>query len=454
MADCCLIWRFERAGQFGAPNRTIVVFMNILTRISVVFLALQICNVGLQGSAHAQQIGSYVTPFPEKGTYRIYVFGGSLGNGIFNSLYGAFQRNADLQVIKKSKSPSGFVFDGWNRVAERITKSDNMDIAVVMFGANDRQALWLKKRRYSVGTKEWRAEYGRRVDKFIKTLKKKNVALYWVGLPIMKSSIANSAMQIINQIVREKVYLNGAKFIDTWNGFTDQDGGYSPFGPDMAGRVKKLRLQDGVHFTIAGYLKLAHYVEREIRRDISVAKAERSIPLAGDLDEQQRIITRKHAQKKQPLKSSGPAQVAQKNARVAKPNLLNSRRVKRSGVYDADHSKITLKDLNAGSDEQGQVIEILRPAIPVAVVNHINRRVSSLKASNVGESVNGPISGGLIATSSITPVSRQAGASLKRNVPITQTPYYRVLIKGAVLEPKPGRADDFRWQPAQEKPAG
>jgi len=431
-----------------------VVFMNILIRISILVFALLIWSFAPQSSAHAQQIGSYVTPFPEKGTYRIYVFGGSLGNGIFNSLYGAFQRNADLQVVKKSKSPSGFVFDGWNRVAEQITKSDNMDIAVVMFGANDRQALWLKKRRYSVGTKEWRAEYGRRVDKFIKTLKKRNVALYWVGLPIMKSSVANSAMQIINQIVREKVYLNGAKFIDTWNGFTDQDGGYSPFGPDMGGRVKKLRLKDGVHFTIAGYLKLAHYVEREIRRDISVAKAERSIPLAGGLEEQRRIVTRKHVQKKQPLKSSEPARGAQKNVQVTKPSLLNSRRVNRPGVYGADHSKITLKDPNSGLENSGNVVEILRPAIPVAVVNHINRRVSSLKASNVGESVNGPISGGLIATSSITPVSRQAGASLKRNVPITQTPYYRVLIKGAVLEPKPGRADDFRWQPVLEKPAG
>ena len=62
--------------------------------------------------------------------------------------------------------------------------------------------------------------------------------------------------------------------------------------------------------------------------------------------------------------------------------------------------------------------------------------------------------GGLIAMSLITPVSRLTGGAQKRNVPITQTPYYRVLIKGVVLSPKPGRADDFIWREPLGKPAG
>ena len=79
---------------------------------------------------------------------------------------------------------------------------------------------------------------------------------------------------------REKAFINGAKFIDTWNGFTDEAGRFSAYGPDMTGQVKRLRADDGVHFTMRCYLNLAHFVEKELRRDLALAKNERNIPLA------------------------------------------------------------------------------------------------------------------------------------------------------------------------------
>ena len=431
--------------------------MTIFKRMAFLFMMIAAPIVAVSDLARAQQAGSYVTPFPAKGTYRIYVFGDSLGDGIGAALSNAFQREADVQVIMKSKAGTGFVRNDiydWNNTATQLAKRENFDIAIAMFGINDRQSMRLKKRRFQLNSREWLREYTDRVDRFIKTLKQKNIALYWVGLPIMKSSKANSAMQIINQIVREKAYLNGVKYIDTWNGFTDQDGGYSASGPDLGGRVKRLRLNDGVHFTVGGYQKLAHYVEREIRRDISVAKAERSIPLAGGAEEQRRIAARKRIQKPVARKVNPVKSDANQTARPANPNDFRKKVRASAKKYAADHSKITLNNPLAGDEEGKKVIKILRPAIPPAVINHILRRVSSLKASNVGETVNGPMDGGLIATSSITPVSRQLGSAQKRNVPITQSPYYRVLIKGAILPPKPGRADDFMWRQAEDKPAG
>jgi hypothetical protein len=46
----------------------------------------------------------------------------------------------------------------------------------------------------------------------------------------------------------------------------DDSGDFSTYGPDVIGQVRRLRSADGVHFTKAGARKLAHYVEREIRR--------------------------------------------------------------------------------------------------------------------------------------------------------------------------------------------
>jgi hypothetical protein len=40
-----------------------------------------------------------------------------------------------------------------------------------------------------------------------------------------------------------------------------------------------------------------------------------------------------------------------------------------------------------------------------------------------------------------------------RRPPLTQSPYYKVLVKGEALPPKTGRADDFTWprpEPAAE----
>ena len=108
----------------------------------------------------------------------------------------------------------------------------------------------------------------------------------------MRSPGQSSDAEAMNDLFREKAFINGAKFIDTWNGFTDEAGRYSAYGPDMTGQVKRLRADDGVHFTMRGYLKLAHFVEKELRRDLNLAKIERNIPLAGNEEEQAKVMGR------------------------------------------------------------------------------------------------------------------------------------------------------------------
>ena len=58
----------------------------------------------------------------------------------------------------------------------------------------------------------------------------------------------------------------GIIYVDIWDGFVDDGGNYNNYGPDFEGQTRRLRTGDGVHFTRAGARKLAHYVEREIRR--------------------------------------------------------------------------------------------------------------------------------------------------------------------------------------------
>jgi hypothetical protein len=62
----------------------------------------------------------------------------------------------------------------------------------------------------------------------------------------------------MNDVIRERAYLNGARYIDAYASFIDESGGYSDWGPDITGKIRRLRDSDGVHFTQAGYLKLVH----------------------------------------------------------------------------------------------------------------------------------------------------------------------------------------------------
>jgi hypothetical protein len=63
------------------------------------------------------------------------------------------------------------------------------------------------------------------------------------------------------------------------------------------------------------------------------------------------------------------------------------------------------------------------------------------------ETVAADLPGGLTALASISAVNDPTLASSRPRLPLTQRPYYRVLIKGEQLKPKAGRADDFAWPP-------
>jgi hypothetical protein len=110
----------------------------------------------------------------------------------------------------------------------------------------------------------------------------------------------------------------------------------------------------------------------------------------------------------------------------------------------ADNTKISLRTAGAGGRDEIVQIEIVRPAIPASVVQLVTRRESADKASQMGETLVDQIAGGMTVMSSITPAAAGAGASGRRIAP-TLTPYYRLLVKGERLTPKPGRADDHAW---------
>jgi hypothetical protein len=112
----------------------------------------------------------------------------------------------------------------------------------------------------------WAELYGKKVDEMIAALKSRGVPVIWVGLPSIRGPRSTSDAQYLNEIYRTRAQKAGIVYVDVWDGFVDENGRFSLQGPDVDGQTRRLRAYDGVHFTSYGARKLAHYVDREIRR--------------------------------------------------------------------------------------------------------------------------------------------------------------------------------------------
>jgi hypothetical protein len=251
----------------------------------------------------------------------------------------------------------------------------------------------------------------------------------------------------MNDVIRERAYLNGYKYIDVYQGFTDENGNYSAYGPDLEGAIRLLRLRDGINFTVAGNRRLAHFVEKELRSDLTQAKSNRNMPLLGAEAEQEKINPGNAV--KTPAPSSPVAGAPSENANVpvvrspAADGTPASSGANASGDQKADNGKITLKVIGNSGRAETETIEVLRPAIPASVVALMARREGS---GPRGDLVVDQIGGGVTLMSSITPPGNRDRGRLSP----TQAPYFRLLVKGERLQPKPGRADDVTWPPKND----
>ncbi|MET0638443.1 MAG: DUF459 domain-containing protein [Hyphomicrobium sp.] len=421
--------------------------------VAVLAVAMAVTLAPSAWAGDDDQVGTFLTPFPDNDVYQVSVFGDDFAPGLLSGLTAAFNSDARLNIQKQVTPIAGIAmlnFDAKVAALEKAIASQPFNIAIVMTGQDDRISIkGVDGKRLPIGSEAWMIEYTRRIDRLMRSFKTSSATVYWVGLPNLARSDANDLAQRINDVIRERAYLNGFKYIDAYQGFTDENGAYSAYGPDLEGAIRLLRLRDGVNFTDAGNRKLAHFVEKELRPDLIQAKANRNIPLLG-ADVEQATINPGNA-----IKTPGPFSpvAAEAKAPVAKaPPVVRARGVDgtpassttdTSGDQKEDNGKIVLKIVGSNGREETQTIAIVRPAIPASVVALMARREAS---GQRGDLLVDQIAGGLTLMSSISP----AGNRDRGRLSPTQAPYFRLLVKGERLQPKPGRADDVTWPP---KPA-
>ncbi|MEY4240438.1 MAG: hypothetical protein RJA14_134 [Pseudomonadota bacterium] len=218
-----------------------------------------------------------------EGPLRIGVFGDSMADGLYAGLYRELQDEPNLKVSKFSQVSTGLTrYDYVNIHARTQAQLDEhpLDVAVLLFGTNDAQGIDTGDDIHRFGTDGWKAAYGRRIDDLVALLRGRGIAVYWVGLPRMKRDSFDEQMMLINGVVEARMRALGVPYIQTVGLTSNGDGDYEAYLPTAGGRRVLMRAGDGIHMSMAGYLRMSAPVAAMIRRDSGLDRAPAPGPAA------------------------------------------------------------------------------------------------------------------------------------------------------------------------------
>jgi len=215
-----------------------------------------------------------LTPLAERaarGQLRIGVFGDSMADGLWTGLYREMRDQPGVTVTKFSEVSTGLsrydYVDIQAKTARQIAEQP-IDAAVILFGTNDAQGISIDGEVHDFGTDGWKAAYARRVDDLVAMLRGQNVAVYWVGLPTMKRAGFDAKMTLINEVVSARMAALQVPYIETESITQNAEGEYDAYLPETGtGRRRLMRANDGIHMSMAGYLRITEPVAARLKRD-------------------------------------------------------------------------------------------------------------------------------------------------------------------------------------------
>jgi len=214
-----------------------------------------------------------VTPLKARlaqGPLRIGVFGDSMADGLYAGLYRDLQDQPNLSVAKFSQVSTGLSRYDYVDIQARTRSqldAQPVDVAVILFGTNDAQGIDTGGVVHMFGTDGWKAAYAKRIDDLVNLLRSRDVAVYWVGLPRMKRDSFDGRMMLINGVVEARMRALGVPYIETVALTSNGDGGYEAYLPNDRGRRVLMRANDGIHMSMAGYLRMSGPVAARLKRD-------------------------------------------------------------------------------------------------------------------------------------------------------------------------------------------
>ncbi len=205
----------------------------------------------------------------QKGDKVLFV-GDSLMQGVAPHVRKALFKQYGIEGIDLSKQSTGLAYSGffnWPKtVAATFVQHPDLKLMVVFLGPNDPWDFPLNKGQPYVRFKspEWEGAYRERIQAMLNTARAHGARVVWLGVPTMKKKKLNEGMTYLNSLYESEVLRMGGLFLPT-SGVLGSDGLEFAAYAQVNNKKIKVRLDDGIHFTLPGQRLIADTVLTHIR---------------------------------------------------------------------------------------------------------------------------------------------------------------------------------------------
>jgi lysophospholipase L1-like esterase len=201
------------------------------------------------------------------GHCRLLEIGDSLGDDLEYGIRHELQSTPGLKLIQRNKVSTGLSaswFYNWPAHLKSDLHDYHPNLVVIMFGANDEQALRVDGASQPFGSPKWRSAYIARVRRIDRMVTKAGAYAFWVGLPIAAPTTYSQGLRALNAIYRQVATSTpGVTFQPMWHLLATKGGNYR--GGAVVNKVPSaLRMSDGIHFTSTGELVIGTFVSRQL----------------------------------------------------------------------------------------------------------------------------------------------------------------------------------------------
>jgi lysophospholipase L1-like esterase len=224
-----------------------------------------------------------------KQVYDIVIMGDVLGTGLWAGMNRFVETEDRVTVTGRIQESSGLArpkLYNWAKAADNLLGSRPFDIAAIMLGANDARDINGPEGFLRFGSDEWRKAYGEQINALVSSLKKHNVAIYWIGVPPMGRKSYDEAMKVVASVERQVMAERGVRYIDLRLLLADSDDKYTDRGDDGTGTIVRLRSRNGVKFIAGGNDRLAVELMKLVRADIAIGDGAGGGPAVVPLQEE------------------------------------------------------------------------------------------------------------------------------------------------------------------------
>jgi hypothetical protein len=204
----------------------------------------------------------------------IIVIGDSLGTGYWQGIYKLRSAYSSILIKKDTMRASGLTAFEWHKRVTMLLRKKQYDVALVALGINDKQILLQESRprRLRYSSESWIAKYQERIRGIMQLLEENDVHAYWLGLPTVRDKSTREHAAFVNSIFETIASeFPHVTFLPLDELTAGPDGAYSAYGQNLAGNKVRLRLKDGIHFTLDGYKVVGNHILRRIFADYPLA---------------------------------------------------------------------------------------------------------------------------------------------------------------------------------------